>query len=175
MLCISGESSTLSYPVVYEERRVIPWHYLESTIAVVLIMAVLNLPFVTMAAGPAMKDITIWHAISFLLDASAVGAVECAILPAALAFFGLLAVGIGSMADTAFSSLGCVQRGRIIFASWGMVVFGAGMMVLVEQLMCLLPGCVAGAGAIGVGPAVWASIVGGLACGLIDIIRSRCA
>lgn len=175
MLCVSGESTTLNYPVVFEERRSLPWHYLESTIAVVLIMAVWNLPLVTMAMGPAVRSITIWRAMGFMLDMGTIRAGEGVTLPLVAAFFGLLCLGVGSMADTVFSSLGTVRRGKTIATSWGMVVFGFGMMALVNQLACILPGCVEGMGTLGVGPALWASIVGGFACGLTDLIRSRCA
>ncbi len=171
MLCESIDSSTLINCVACEPQRVFPWHYLEAATSATLLLLVSSLPIATLEVGSCTRSISMWRAISFLIDIASVGIDPFAVIVLAGLLVMLLALGIGSMADTVFSSITFANQGRRIAASWGMLGFGIGMMALSQLAGLQLVGGVLELESLRLGSAVWVSIAGGLACGVIDLVR----
>ncbi len=185
MLCISGETNTLKGAMLYEPQQIVtselsaeqqptfPWHCIEFGIAVALILAVSILPVVTVGTVEFTKSVTIWSALGFLMDMIAIGSGSHVVLIITAALFALLGVGFGTMADTAVCCVDETKRGKRIGASWGMLAFGIGAMALGQLVGHQVSYSDFGFAVLHVGPAVWASITGGLACTAIDFIRSE--
>ncbi len=185
MLCISGETNTLKGAVLYEPQQIaatelaagqqlaFPWRGLEFGIAVALILVVSILPVATVGTVEFTKSVTIWSALGFLMDMISIGSGSHTALIITAALFTLLGVGFGTMADTAVSCVDETKRGKRIGASWGMVAFGIGVVALGQLAGQQVSYCGFDFTVLHVGPAVWASVIGGLACAVIDFIRSE--
>ena len=175
MLLASEQISNSEAVVALEPERSFPWPYVEAALAVILAVAVFTLPIATLTASGFQRSVTVWQAANFMMDMASINQGSFGIVVLTVLFAALLGLGVASVADTAFCSVEQVTRGKKICASWGMVAFGLGMMALCELSGHYVDGGTLGFESLQVGLSVWVSLVGGMVCGLIDVIRSRCA
>ena len=183
MLRVTGDNNTLSTAFIYDTphlealgsatqtRETSPWRTIESTVAVVLIASILALPMFTVQSDGFTRSVTIWGALNFLMDMVCAGIGSHGTIVLAAALFLLLAIGIGSMLDTLILCTDAHHTGRAVVSSWGMVVFGIGMVTLCQMAENQILDGMLGLGTLYLEPAVWFAVIGGAACGLIDIIR----
>ena len=160
--------------------------FVEAGIAIALIVSALFVPVLSIGTMGIDVGLSTINIISILMKLGEIGQAvgvgvegqDLGVQPVVLAvLIVLLLVGIGSMVMTAVVGIAKPQWRRINPFSWGMVVYGIGMLIILLVSKTQIPDT--SQMGINVGemyhPAIglFVMIAGAIACGVVDILRSK--